>query len=855
LDQETDRRSVDEPHTDTTGKSARAAKPRRRKRGLLARFGLFLAALVAVPLNMAAVGLLGAAVFVAVTLTELPRTESLREVRLQEPLRVFSADGALMAEFGVQRRQPVSFGEIPPMLVNAFLATEDSRFFEHEGVDITGLGRAVLSYVRTGERSQGGSTITMQVARNFFLSPEKTFQRKFAELLLSLHIERTLSKQDILELYLNKIFFGHRAYGVSAAAALYYDKTLDQLSLAQIAMLAGIPKAPSANNPVSSPKRALERRDYILGRMRDLGYIDAAAYESAKAATVDAALHRHPVDLQAGYVAEMVRRELVERFGDDAYLEGFRVTTTLDSRLQLIAQQAVRRALLDYDRRHGYRGAEKSLKLAGRDDEALDALLEDTGQLPELTAGIVTRAGAKEAEVYLGRGRRVTLKLKQMQWARPYKNERTMGRAPRQISDAVAAGDLIRLRKTDDDGWELSQRPYVAGALTAIDPFNGAVRALIGGYDYDETKFNRAVDAKRQPGSSFKPFVYAAALDKGWTPASLIKDEPISVRLNRRETWEPKNFDHKTMGPIRLRLALTKSRNLASVYLLEQVGLDVGRVFAGRFGFDLEDLPMGLSLALGTAEASPLQMAGAYAVFANGGFHVSPHYIARVENGAGDVIFESKAPRACSDCWFHYEEEQADTLGLSRSGAGAPQAIRVLEPRLVYQMNSILGDVIRYGTGRKALELERDDLAGKTGTTNDVRDSWFCGYQKDLVAIAWMGFDNFSPLGKGETGGQAGLGMWVDFMREALADKPEAILDVPEGMVEVRISKNSGALTTSTGKNTQVEWIREEYEFALAGPVPVRYTGGGSKAKSSKKSSKKRVRRARSAPRVIDDLF
>jgi penicillin-binding protein 1A len=806
---------------------------------------MLIAAAAALALNAALVGLAGGAVFVAVTLKDLPRTESLREVRLQEPLRVFSADGALMAEFGVQRRRPVSFGEIPPMLVNAFLATEDSRFFEHEGVDITGLGRAALSYVRTGERSQGGSTITMQVARNFFLSRQKTFQRKFAELLLSLHIERNLSKQEILELYLNKIFFGHRAYGVSAAAALYYDETLDALSLPQMAMLAGIPKAPSANNPVSNPERAMARRNYILGRMLELGYIGAAEHREAIATPDDARLHRRAVDLEAGYLAEMVRREMVSRFGDDAYRAGFRVTTTLDGRLQTVAQTAVRHALLDYDRRHGYRGPEAKHDVDGLGEDALDELLERAGALPDLTAGIVTGAGAREAEVYLGGGRREPLVLNQVKWARPYRNEGSRGPAPRKVGDAVAVGDLIRLRRRENGDWELSQRPYVAGALAVVDPQDGAVRALVGGYEFGDSKFNRAVDANRQPGSSFKPFVYAAALDKGWTPASLIKDERISIRLNRREMWEPDNFDHKTLGPIRLRLALTKSRNLASIYLLERVGLDDARTFAGRFGFHLEDLPLGLSMALGTAEASPLQMAGAYSVFANGGFRVMPHYITRVEDGSGDLVFESRAPRACAGCWFRYEEEPAQVQPFS--GGDAPEAVRVLEPRLVYQMHSILGDVIRFGTARKALQLEREDIAGKTGTTNEVRDSWFCGYQKDLVAVAWMGFDDFSPLGKGETGGQAALGMWVDFMREALAEKPQAVLEVPEGMVEVRISKTTGRPTSSKGRGSLVEWIRQEYELALAGPVPVRYTGGGGGARKQQ--------RVRTAPRVIDELF
>jgi len=807
--------------------------------------GLRVAALLAVGLNLLAVGMIGVGAVVAVTLTDLPNTDMLREVRLQEPLRVYSADGLLMAEFGVQRRSPVSFSDIPPLLVNAFLATEDSRFFEHEGIDVMGIGRAAVNYIKTGDRSQGGSTITMQVARNFFLSPEKTFRRKFAELLLSLHIERNLSKEEILELYLNKIFFGHRAYGISAAAALYYDKSLDRLSIAEMAMLAGIPKAPSSNNPVSNPERAHARRDYILGRMNELGFITGEQLETALAEPVSARLHRRAVDLEAGYVAEMVRREMVERFGDEAYTAGYRVTTTVDGRLQTAAQESVRKAILDYDRRHGYRGPEARAEINGKGDAGLEALLASKSALPGLTSGVVVSAGRDQAEVYIGGGERVKLGLKQVKWAQPFKNENWRGRAPSKVSDALAVGDLIRLKQDADGGFELSQAPAVAGALAAVSPLDGAVRALVGGYSFADSKFNRAVDARRQPGSSFKPFIYAAALDRGWTPASLIKDERISIRLNNREVWEPDNFDHKAKGPIRLRLALTQSRNLASIYLLQRVGLDDARNFVGRFGFDLKDLPLGLSMALGTAEVSPLQMAGAYTVFANGGFRVHPYFISRVENGAGELVYAANPPRACDDCWFTYEESPAETAALK--AVGGVQADRVLDPRLTFQMNSMMQDVITQGTGRKALDLKREDIAGKTGTTNDVRDSWFCGYQKDLVTVAWMGFDDFSPLGKGETGGQAGLGMWIDFMREALKDKPIAQLDVPQGMVEVRIDKQRGTPTKSTGSNTMVEWVREEYEQSIQGPEPVRYAVG--------RKAAPKVQAQRTAPRVMDELF
>ncbi|MFZ1574363.1 MAG: penicillin-binding protein 1A [Chromatiaceae bacterium] len=832
----------------------RGARVNRRRRRPLTRLGLMLASGVALGLNLAAAGLLGVGILIATTLADLPRTDSLREVRLQEPMRVFSADGVLMAEFGAERRQPVPYAEVPPRLVDAFLATEDNRFFQHEGVDLIGLGRAALSFLQTGERSQGGSTITMQVARNFYLSPEKTFRRKLSELLLSLHIERTLTKQEILELYFNKIFFGHRAYGISAAADIYYGKTLRQLTLAQVAMLAGIPKAPSANNPVSNPKRALERRDYILGRMRELGYISPKEYQEAVAALDTARLARRPIALEAGYVSEMVRRDLVARYGEEAaYGNGFQVTTTLDSRLQREAEGAVHRAVLDYDQRHGYRGAEAKHKLAGLSDEALDTLLEKAGRLPELTAALVLRAGDKEAEVYLGQGKRAKLTLSQMRWASRYRNEDAKGAAPSRVAQVVATGDLIRLRKTAGGGWELSQAPHVSGALSVLDPTNGALLALVGGYDFQDSKFNRALDARRQPGSSFKPFVYAAALDQGWTPASLLQDKRLEIRVNKGKVWRPDNFDGKTMGPIRLRLALIKSRNLASVWLLREIGLDSALDFVTRFGFDSASLPHGLTLVLGTAAASPTQMAAAYAVFANGGFRVIPHFMDKILDGNGTLVFAAKAPRACSDCWFRYPEASAGVQALGSAGGPAPEAPRVLDPRVVWQMNSIMGDVIRQGTGRKALELKREDIAGKTGTTNEVRDSWFCGYQKDLVAVSWMGFDDFSPLGKGETGGQAALGLWVDFMGQALAGKPEATLEVPAGLTEVRVAKSDGRLTRKTGDASLPEWVRQEDAQTPEGPAP---TGETQEFVTEDPGYYERRKPTPSgAPRLIDDLF
>jgi penicillin-binding protein 1A len=821
---------------------AHPARRARRGRGFIGWFTAFLVSGIAIPLDLLTLGLAGGAALIYVTLPSLPSTEGLGEVQFQEPLRVYSADGDLMAEFGVQRRRPVVFDKVPPLLVKAFLATEDSRFFEHRGVDVMGLARAALSLARTGSKSQGGSTITMQVARNFFLTPEKTVKRKFSELLLALQVEQRLSKEQILELYLNKIFFGHRAYGVTAAADLYYDKALDDLTLPEMAMLAGLPKAPSSNNPLTNPDRALERRNYVLRRMQELDYITAAEYEAAVAAPDEAKLHQRDVGLQAGYIAEMVRQEMIRRYGDEAYARGFLVTTTVESWLQRSAQDALRVSLLDYDRRHGYRGPEGRVDVAGASDEELDGYLDGITELPLLTAGVVTEAGPKGATVYIGGGRRVKLGLKQVAWAKRFVNENAVGRAPAKVGDAVSAGDLVRVGQNAEGVWYLRQAPGVTGALVSLSPEDGAIGALVGGYVFGDSKFNRAVDARRQPGSSFKPFVYAAALEKGWTPASLVRDEPIQVSLGHGEIWEPENFDHKTMGPIRIRTAIALSRNLAAVNMLQSVELSYATQFATRFGFDLGQLPLGLSMVLGTAEVSPLQMAKAYAVFANGGFRIEPYLIQRIETTAGELVFEAQSPHACSDCWFRYEQTPARTQGL----ASAPQAERVLDPRLVYEMNSMLQGVVANGTATRAKALNRTDIAGKTGTTNDVRDSWFCGYQKDFVAVAWMGFDDFSRLGKSETGGHAGLGMWMDFMKDALKDKPNAVLPVPEGMVTINVDKARGTETAATGPGVQEETIREELRLTLLGPESVRAPGGSSGAS---------VAPRRTAPRVMDDLF
>ncbi len=782
---------------------------RARNRGPVGWLALVVAAGLAVPTDLALLGLSAAGVFIHAALPELPDTRRLYDIRYQEPLRIYSADGSMMAEFGIQRRQPVTFDEVPMTLIQAFLAAEDSRFFDHQGIDWVGLVRAAVDVAGSGRASQGGSTITMQLTRNLFLTREKTLQRKVTELLLALRVEQALSKEEILEVYLNEIFFGHRAYGVSAAADLYYGKELADLTLAEMAMLAGIPKSPSTVNPLADPERARGRRDHILRRMLELDFIDERVYQQAVSEADRALLHRSPPDLAAGYVAEMARREVVERYGEQVYRRGLRVYTTVDPHLQLRAQAAVRNGLLDYDQRHGYRGPEGRLEQSRTHRSDWDAALAALPVLPELEAGLVVSVGHRSAEVYLGQGRSVTLSLEAVRWARPYLGPDARGPVPRRVSDTLAAGDLIRLRREGSGPLSLAQAPDVAGALVALAPQDGAILALMGGYDFRDSPFNRAVDARRQPGSSFKPFIYAAALDRGWTPASILRDEPIRVPQGRGRYWEPQNADRRTMGPIRLRVALVKSRNLATIDLLNRLGVAEARQFLPRFGFAPESLPHGLSLALGTGSASPLQMAAAYAVFANGGFRVTPYLIQRIEDSEGWTIFEASPPRACSDCWYRYGAAPATTQPLA--GTPAAAAERVLDPRLAFQMTSLLRDVIERGTAQRAKALRRSDVVGKTGTTNDVRDSWFCGFQKEVVAVSWMGFDGFTPLGRGEYGGRAALAVWLDFMAEALKDKPEALLGPPPGLVKVRFDKDSGAETQSDGPNTVEEWVAEEF--------------------------------------------
>jgi len=746
---------------------------------------------------------------------KLPSTTNLQHIRFQVPLRIYSADNKLLAEFGEKRRIPLSYEEVPENMVQAFLAAEDDRFFEHPGVDYHGLLRAAFQLLTTGKRKQGGSTITMQVARNFYLSSEKTFTRKLNEILLSLRIENELSKQEILELYLNKIYLGHRAYGVGAAAQVYYGKTIGDLNLAQIAMIAGLPKAPSRYNPITNASRALQRRDYVLNRMAQLGYITADENAQTKAQTVSASLHRASTELEAPYIAEMVRSEMVERYGNQAYTTGYNVYTTIHSSLQTTANTAVRDALEAYDIRHGYRGAEKHYDIAAieSDHTALDRILKDHNVIGDLVPALVTTASETTLEVYLGDDSTATIPWEETKWAKPYLNENRTGPLPKGFSAFLKSGDLIRVKKShaeDTVTHQLAQVPAPESALVALDPSDGAIQSLVGGFDFYHSKFNRVTQAKRQPGSGFKAVIYSAALEAGFTAASLINDAPVVIEDPSLEgAWRPENYSGKFFGPTRLRYALTKSRNLVSIRLLRSMGIEHTLTHAQKFGFDPADLPHNLSLALGSGGVTPLQMARAYAVLANGGYRVEPYFISRIEDGAHNSIFEATPYKVCESC-EKSADEMEDASKVEPPPASFKVAERVISPQNHFLMNSMMRDVITYGTGRKARTLWRIDLAGKTGTTNEQRDAWFNGFNPSLVAIAWVGFDSSDPLGKGEVGGRAALPAWISYMREALKEAEEQPLRAPPGIVSVRIDPESGERVGTSNSKAIFEYFRTE---------------------------------------------
>jgi penicillin-binding protein 1A len=736
---------------------------------------------------------------------QLPATEVLRDVQLQEPLRIYTRDRRLLAEFGGKRRTPVSIDDVPPALIEAFLAAEDDHFFEHSGVDIPGLMSAAFELLRTGKKRRGASTITMQVARNFFLSTEKTYWRKLTEILLAFRIEASLSKDEILELYLNKIYLGHHAYGIEAAAQVYYGRSIGELSLAQMATIAALPKAPSRVNPINSPQETVDRRNYILGRMHQLDYIDQAAWELAVAEPDEAVLHKVKAEASAAYAAEMVRHELVRRYGTSVYASGYEVITTLDVRSQTAANTAVHNGLLDYSRRHGYRGAEAHFDIAEAASGAREALLKDFPAHGGLQAGLVVGLGEQSAEVLIANQVMIDIPWEGLSWARPYASVNRMGKSPKQAAEILTVGDVVRVKQQQDGGWMLEQLPGVEGALVSLRPTDGAILALVGGFDFRLSKFNRATQAKRQPGSSFKPVIYSAALEKGFTPASMINDAPVVFDDPKLEsTWRPENYSGEFFGPTRLREALYRSRNLVSIRILRAIGASYAADYAERFGFTASQLPKDLTLALGSATVTPMQMAKAYAVLANGGYRVEPYFIYAIYDASGEQIFTADPAIACPQC--------PETLDAINTPEAVPinLAPQVLTPQNVWLMTSMMRDVIQRGTGRKARVLGRTDLAGKTGTTNDQKDAWFSGFNHALVTTAWVGFDKLEPLGRGETGGRAALPVWIDYMAVALEGVSEQKQEPPEGLVTVRIDPATGLLAGSGQTDAIFETFREE---------------------------------------------
>ncbi|MAS23724.1 MAG: peptidase [Oceanospirillaceae bacterium] len=797
---------------------------------------------------IAGTGIVSLAVYLYLAPT-LPDTQELKDVELQTPLRVFTADGQLISEFGEKRRTPITYAETPPQFINALLASEDDSFFEHFGIDIKGLARAAFELIRTGRKKSGGSTITMQVAKNYYLSSEKTFTRKFTEILLALKIERDLSKEEILELYINKIYLGKRAYGIEAAAQVYYGKSIKDLDLAQLAMIAGLPQAPSAANPINNPRRAIDRRNYVLARMRTLDKISEEEFDKAARSPVTARYHGPISEVEAPYIAEMVRRDIVERFGEDAYTAGYNVYTTVDGKRQQAANRALQSGLLTYDRAHGYRKPKPVVgisMLTVADDPALkewlgkanpsfdidwpesldlwDEHLRNLDSRGIISPAIVSRVAENGIWYYDGSDER-WLPFSAMEWAKPYVDVNIIGNPVSKPDEVVSAGDEIWIEDTGN-GPLLAQLPEVEGALVSLNPKDGGIQALVGGFSYGSTKFNRVIQADRQPGSSFKPFIYSSALANGYTPASIINDAPVVFEDKSLEnTWRPENHSGKFYGPTRLRQALYKSQNLVSIRILKQVGPRKAVNFITPFGFPREKLNPDLSLALGASAVTPMELATGYSVLANGGYSVQPYLISRIEDDEGNVLFSADPAVVCKDCEQQQTEEentnsqQADIATLD--GVATAESLtdqepalniapRVMDARVNYLMVSMLRDVVRLGTGKRALALKRADIAGKTGTTNDQKDAWFSGFSPDLVTTVWVGFDQPVTLGRWAYGSNTALPIWVDYMETALQGVPEHPFEQPEGIVSARIDPATGLLAAPGQENAMFEYFREE---------------------------------------------
>ncbi len=719
---------------------------------------------------------------------ELPDFRKLKDVNYQTPLTIYSKDDYLIAEFGEKKRYPIEIENVPKQFINAILSSEDANFYHHPGVDFKGLTRAGFQLLLTGKKKQGGSTITMQVTRNFLLSRKKTYTRKIKEIILALKIEREFTKNEILELYVNKIYLGHRSYGITAAAQTYYGKPLAELNLAQLAMIAGLPKAPSAYNPITNPTRALQRRNYVLRRMLELEHISQQEFDDASNQPVTALLHNLNIELSAPYLAEMVRQKIVEHYGEDAYTSGLKVYTSINKTLQDAAVRALRNTLHSYDERHGYR-------IAKHDNIATENNFDHMPIIGSTLPGIVNEFDDKTAKVQLQDQRIIDLPWQNCRWARQFKTRNIIGPHIKHFTDIFKQGDIIRVRQLDDGSWALAQIPETQGAFLAVDPVTGAIQAITGGYDFFHNKYNRVIQSSRQPGSGFKPIIYTTALEEGMTAASTINDTPVVVDEPGQETeWRPENYSHKFFGPTRLRVALRKSRNLISIRLLRRLGIERVTETALRFGFNKEQLPNSLSLALGSGHATPLQMVRVYSTFANGGFLIQPYFIERIENSNGEIVFQHQAKPACPSCAADYKSDDI--------------APRIISPQIHFLMNSLLRDVVQRGTAVRAKSLGRTDLAGKTGTTNDQRDAWFNGFNAKIAATAWVGFDDSKPMGRSETGSKAALPMWIEFMQTALENIPEQPLIKPEDITTAFINPDTGLQTSADNEQGIWEFFR-----------------------------------------------
>lgn len=727
--------------------------------------------IIAATLGAVGVGLL--ALIFALIYPTLPSLETMTDYRPKVPLRIFTADDQLLGEFGEERRAVVKLAEVPLPMKQAILAAEDARFYEHGAVDFMGVLRAVVANLLTAHLKEGGSTITMQVARSFFLSNERTLMRKLSEVLLAYKIEANLSKDQILELYINQIYLGQRAYGFGAAALVYYGRPLDQLTVSEMAMLAGLPKAPSGYNPIVNPKRAALRQQYVLRRMHELKFLSDAAYNHAIIQPGHLSAMRGGYATNGDFVAEMVRQFMVSTYGEGVYSSGYKVITTLYRANQDAAWKAVKQGVLDYDRRHGYRGPEDQVQLppGSPSDDELEELLSDLDSSNELYPGVVLSASESEVRAYVQSQGFMTIKGEGLQFARASLSPKASD------EKRLRRGSVIRVHPDPKMGWEITQYPNVQGALVSLDSHDGAIRALVGGFDFEDSKFNHVTQSLRQPGSTFKPFIYSAALEKGITAASIFDDSPISVDAaqNGGKAWSPHNFDNERLGPVRVRVALAHSNNLVAIKVLRAITPSYAQEYVTtRFGFDPANTPPYLSMALGSGGASPLQVASAYAVFANGGYKVTPYYIDRVMDAQGHVISQNHPKQA---------------------GADAPQ---VISPRNAFVMTSLLHEVVKSGTGAAASSLGRSDLMGKTGTTNDHVDAWFAGFQPSLVSVSWVGFDDPTPMGGRETGAVAALPIWINYMATALKTIPEVNPAPPAGVVTRTIDPVSGRFDNSS---------------------------------------------------------